>query len=49
MTRNFHRRYWLNRIKHAAYVLLILATSVALCLLVCVVWRICWTVILCPP
>lgn len=49
MTRNFHRRYWLNRMKHTAYVLFILAASVALCLLVCVVWKMCWTVILSPP
>ena len=49
MTAKAHRRYRLNQIKHAAHVLITLATSVALCLLVCVIWRICWTVILTPP
>ena len=49
MTLKAHRLHALKKMKHAAYVLFILATSVALCLLVCVVWRICWTVILCPP
>jgi hypothetical protein len=49
MTRAAHRRYWLAQIKHTAYVLTILAASAALCLLVCIVWKICWTIILCPP
>jgi hypothetical protein len=53
MTRKAHQRYHakrrLGQIKHAAEVLLVLAASAAVCLLVCVVWRICWTVILCPP
>lgn len=49
MTPKAHRRHWLAKIKQAAYVLLLLATSVALCLVVCVVWKICWTVILTPP
>jgi hypothetical protein len=49
MTRNAHRRYWIKRVRHTAYVLFILATSVAVCLLVCIVWRICWTTILIPP
>jgi hypothetical protein len=30
-------------------VLTILAASAALCLTVCVVSKICWTIILCPP
>jgi hypothetical protein len=37
MTRNAHRRHWLAKIKHTAYVLTILAASAALCLLVCIV------------
>jgi hypothetical protein len=49
MTSKAHRLHALKKIKHTAYVLLLLATSVALFLAVCVVWRICWTVILCPP
>jgi len=49
MTRNAHRRHWLAKIKHTAYVLTILAAAAALCLLVCIVWKICWTIILCPP
>jgi hypothetical protein len=49
MTPKAHRRHKLDQIKHTAYVLFILAASVAVCLLVCVVWKICWTVILCPP
>jgi len=49
MTSKAHRLHALKKIKHTAYVLLLLATSVALCLAVCVVWKICWTVILCPP
>jgi hypothetical protein len=48
MTRNF-RCHLLKEIKHAAYVLSLLAASAASCLVVCVVWKMCWTVILCPP
>lgn len=49
MTRNAHRRHKLGQLKHLAYVLLLLSMSVLLCLLTCIVWEICWTVILCPP
>ena len=49
MTAKAHRLHALKKIKHTAYVLTILAASVALCLAVCVVWKICWTIILCPP
>ena len=49
MTRLFHRAHALKKIKHTAYVLFVLAASVAVCLLVCIVWKICWTLILTPP
>lgn len=49
MTRNFHRRHFLNKVKHAAQVGFAIATSVALCLVVALVWKSCWTLILTPP
>lgn len=49
MTRNFHRRHFMNKVKQAAHVGLVLATSAALCLVVALVWKACWTLILTPP
>lgn len=39
----------LRKLQHVAYVLFILSMSVLLCLLTCIVWKICWTTILTPP
>lgn len=53
MTAKAHRRHRLKRllahVTHAARTLILVATSLALCLLVTLVWKICWTVILTPP
>ena len=53
MTAKAHRRHRLKcllaQVTHAARTLLLIATSLALCLLVCIIWKICWTVILTPP
>lgn len=53
MTAKAHRRHRLKQllaqVTHAAKTLLLIATSLALCLVVTLVWKACWTVILTPP
>ena len=53
MTAKAHRRHRLKQltapVTHAARTLILIATSLALTLLVCIVWKACWTVILTPP
>lgn len=53
MTAKAHRRHrpkqLLAQVTHAARTLLLIATSLALCLVVTLVWKACWTVILTPP
>ncbi len=53
MTAKAHRRHRLRqllaRLTHAARTLILIATSLALTVLVCIVWKTCWTLILTPP
>ena len=46
MTRNAHRKHWLNKINNAAKLAFIFGLSLAVCGLVI---YICSTIILCPP
>ena len=49
MTSKAHRRYWLAKIKQAAYVPCVLAASAALCIAVAKVWNYLWAILLTPP
>lgn len=53
MTAKAHRRHRLKQltaqVTHAARTLILIATSLAITLLVCIVWKACWTLILTPP
>lgn len=53
MTAKAHRRHRLKQltaqVTHAARTLILIATSLALTLVVTLVWKACWTVILTPP